>query len=60
MTIDADPDVSELELKMLENGKIGTYLMLPSDIIKIWRSARMKDEIVKFLQERYKPKSQFE
>jgi hypothetical protein len=33
---------------------------LPSDITKIWRSTRLKDEIVKHLQNLFKPKSQFE
>ena len=44
-----DPDVSELELKLLESGKIGNYILLPSDVTKIWRTTRVKDELVKFL-----------
>ena len=35
-----DPDVTELELLLVETGKISPYIMLPSDIIKIWRSTR--------------------
>ena len=49
ITIADDPDVSELEVKLCESGKIAGYMLLPSDISKIWRSARMKDELVKFL-----------
>ena len=55
-----DHDVSALELKLLENNKLAGFILLPSDITKIWRSTRVKDELVKFLQELYKPKSQFE
>lgn len=36
------------------------YILKPSDIKRIWKSARMKDELVKFFQELYKPASQFE
>ena len=36
------------------------YILKPSDITRIWKSARMKDELVKFFQELYKPSSQFE
>ena len=55
-----DPDVTELEFKLLKNNKFAGYILLPSDITKIWRQTRVKDELVKFLQELYKPKSQFE
>jgi hypothetical protein len=34
--------------------------LLPSDVTKVWRSTRVKDYLVSFLQELYKPKSQFE
>lgn len=44
-----DPDVTELEIKLLETGKIGSYMLLPSDVTKIWRTTRVKDELVKFL-----------
>ena len=56
----ADPDVSELETHLLATGKISSFTLLPSDIVKIQRQTRMKEEIVKFLQELYKPRSQFE
>ena len=52
--------MSELETHLLATGKISSFTLLPSDIIKIQRQTRMKEEIVKFLQELYKPRSQFE
>jgi hypothetical protein len=52
-----DPDVTELEMKLLENNKLAGFMLLPSDITRIWKSPRVKDELVKFLQELYKPKS---
>lgn len=55
-----DPDVSKLELKLLENGKLNGYILLPSDIARTWRAPRQKEELVRFLQELYKPRSQFE
>lgn len=56
--LDSGPD--ELELKLISTGKISSFIFMPSDIRKIWQSPRMKDELVKFFQDLYKPKSQFE
>lgn len=53
-------DVTELELKLLAAGKISDFVLNPSDIKRIWRANRMKEAIVKFLQDLYKPASQFE
>ena len=50
----------ELELKLISSGKISDFILMPSDIRKVWKSPRTKDELVKFFQELYKPKSQFE
>ena len=47
-------------MALIEQGKISEYILLPSDITKIWRSTRLKDELVKHLQNLFKPKSQFE
>jgi hypothetical protein len=44
-----DPDVTALELKLLENNKLAGFMLLPSDITKIWRSTRVKDKLVEFL-----------
>ena len=33
---------------------------MPSDITRMWKSTRVKEEIVAFLQEKYKPKSQYD
>lgn len=51
---------TQLEAALIEQGIISNYILLPSDIETLWKSMRVKDELVKFLQEKYKPKSQFE
>ena len=57
MKIEETPKEDQLESILIENGKISTYTLLPSDIAKMWKSTRVKEEIVAFLQEKYKPKS---
>jgi hypothetical protein len=47
----------ELELKLISTGKIADFVLMPSDIKKVWKSPRTKDELVKFFQDLYKPKS---
>lgn len=54
------PDATELEIKLIQENLMADYILKPSDITRIWKSARMKDELVKFFQELYKPSSQFE
>tara|TARA_B110000285_G_C14899895_1_gene502723 strand:+ start:121 stop:375 length:255 start_codon:yes stop_codon:yes gene_type:complete len=45
--LDVDgPD--ELELKLISTGKIADFIFMPSDIKKVWKSPRTKDELVKF------------
>ena len=47
VALDADgPD--ELELKLISTGKISDFILMPSDIRKVWKSPRTKDELVKF------------
>lgn len=38
----------ELELKLISTGKISDFILMPSDIRKVWKSPRTKDELVKF------------
>ena len=49
-----------LEQKLRINGKFDGFIMTPSDVKNVWASNRMKEELVKFFQELYKPASQFE
>ena len=51
---------SELEYLLISSGKIAKYTLKPSDVDRIYRSTRMKAELVNFFQDLYKPKSQFE
>lgn len=48
---------TELENKLMKAGKISAFILAPIDIRRIFNSPRMKEELVKFLQELYKPKS---
>lgn len=50
-------EVTRLELKLLANGKLDGFVLLPSDICRIWKSSRVKEELVRFFQELYKPRS---
>ena len=52
--------ITQLEAALVANGKITSYIISPSDVEHFWRHTRVKDEIVKFFQEKYKPKSQYE
>ena len=36
------------------------FVLLPTDIKKLWKSTRVKEELVAFLQNLYKPKSQYD
>ena len=44
-------------MKILSSGKMEGFVLLPNDVKKVWESNRMKDELVKFFQEMYKPAS---
>ena len=55
-----NPNASELEIILIKEKLINDFVLKPSDIQRVWKSPRMKDELVKFFQELYKPASQFE
>lgn len=40
--------------------KISAFILSPVDVRRIFNAPRPKEELVKFFQELYKPKSQFE
>lgn len=52
--------VEDVEHKLIESGKIASFILKPTDIQRIWKSTKMKQELVLFFQELYKPKSQFD
>lgn len=58
--VETQSDVSKLEQALSDNGSLDGYLMLPSEIERLWKHARVKDELVKFFQEKWKPKNQFD
>lgn len=39
---------------------ISDYILKPSDVTRTWKAARMKEELIEFFQELYKPASQYE
>ena len=41
-------------------GKISAFIITPVDVRRMFNSPRTKEELVKFFQDLYKPKSQFE
>ena len=49
-----------LELKLIGAGKINKFIFKPSDVKRLWASNRVKEEIILFLQDLFKPDSQFE
>ena len=49
-----------LELKLIGAGKINKFVFKPSDVKRLWASNRVKEEIILFLQDLFKPDSQFE
>ena len=49
-----------LELKLIGSGKINKFIFKPSDVNRLWASNRVKEEIILFLQDLFKPESQFE
>lgn len=46
-----------LELKLIGSGKISKFIFKPSDVKRIWASNRVKEEIIVFLQDLFKPDS---
>ena len=46
-----------LELKLIGSGKINKFIFKPSDVKKLWASNRVKEEIIVFLQDVFKPES---
>ena len=44
----------------MQYGKLNEFVILPTDVRQLWASNRIKDELVKFFQELYKPASQYE
>jgi len=42
------------------HSKISAFILSPVDVRRIFNAPRPKEELVKFFQELYKPKSQFE
>ena len=46
-----------LELKLIGSGKINKFIFKPSDVKRIWASNRVKEEIIVFLQDLFKPDS---
>ena len=54
------PEFESVQRKLLQYGKLTEYVFKPSDVRDIWASSRVKDELVKFFQELYKPASQYE
>ena len=46
-----------LELKLISSGKINKFIFKPSDIKRIWASNRVKEEIILFFQDLFKPDS---
>jgi hypothetical protein len=46
-----------LELKLISTGKINKFIFKPSDVKRIWASNRVKEEIILFLQDLFKPDS---
>ena len=60
MKVEETPNEDKLETMLIESGKISNFTLLPSDITKMWKSTRVKEEIVAFLQDKYKPKSQYD
>jgi len=45
---DLSANVSELELKLLNLGKITSYIFKPTDVRLICNAPRMKEDLVKF------------
>ena len=46
-----------LELKLIGSGKINKFIFKPSDVKRICASNRVKEEIIVFLQDLFKPDS---
>ena len=55
-----NPDATELEIKLINEKLMSDYILKPSDVTRIWKTTRMKDELIAFFQELYKPASQYE
>lgn len=54
-------EVTPLESALCtDGGSMSNYLMLPSEIERLWKSPRVKDELVLYFQEKWKPKSQYD
>lgn len=50
-------EVVEREIELMGRGKLGGFVFRPSNVKEVLKAPRMKEQLVSFFQELYKPKS---